>query len=158
MNVHYLSNIIPASEDSSSFLMELVFAFAGRDEFLYLEYNLHESDPQYSNAIEKFIGKYKHEWFRPKSVQEALEIEWSFLIEALVLTKNKDIDSWKFKLSVVESPETIELMVTENFEGDFQKLLGRSLKPFLDQGVKVLTEEMYNDMIKAQYLKCGIHI
>ncbi|CAM4480258.1 hypothetical protein [Paenibacillus typhae] len=158
MNVHYLSNIIPASEDSSSFLMELVFAFAGRDEFLYLEYNLHESDPQYSNDIETFSGKYKQEWFRPKSVQEALEIEWSFLIEALVLTKNKDMDSWKFKLSVVESPETIELMVTENIEGDLQELLGTSLKPLLDQGVKVRTEEMYNDMIEAQYLKYGIHI
>lgn len=56
MNVHYLSNIISASEDSSSFLVELVLVFAGRDEFLYLEYNLHESDPQYSNDIETVLG------------------------------------------------------------------------------------------------------
>lgn len=43
MNVHYLSNIIPESKDSLSFLIELVFAFADNDEFLYFEYNVHES-------------------------------------------------------------------------------------------------------------------
>ncbi|MDF9845070.1 MULTISPECIES: hypothetical protein [unclassified Paenibacillus] len=158
MNVHYLCNIIPESKDSLSFLMELIFAFAGKDEFLYFEYNVYESDPGYSNTIEKFTGKYKQEWFRPESVQDAIKNGCDFLIEAVVLTQKEDMDSWKFKLSVVESPETIELMVTENIEGDFQELLGTSIKPFLDQGVKVLTEEMYNDMIKAQYLKYGIHI
>lgn len=126
--------------------------------FFILNTTFMNLDPQYTNTIEKFIGKYKQEWFRPKSVQEAITNGCGFLFEAIVLNKKEEIDSWKFNLSVVESPETIELMVTENIEGDLQELLGTSLKPFLDQGVKVRTEEIYNDMIEAQYLKYGIHI
>lgn len=45
-----------------------------------------------------------------------------------------------YRLLVVESMESIELMVTENEAGSFQKLLKTKLKPFLEQGVKVLID------------------
>ncbi|MNC53243.1 hypothetical protein D3C75_1026360 [compost metagenome] len=77
----------------------------------------------------------------------------SFLIEAIVLSTNKDQDSWKFKLSVIENPETIELQVTENSEGDFEELLQTRLKPFLEQGVTVLSEETYNRFLDEQMAK-----
>ncbi|MNC31649.1 hypothetical protein D3C75_799770 [compost metagenome] len=89
MKVHYLSDFFQETNEGEHFLLELVFAFADNDEFLYFEYNIDESDSQYSNTIEKFTGKYKQEWFRPRSVQEALERGCDFLIEALVLAKRK---------------------------------------------------------------------
>ncbi|WP_310832780.1 hypothetical protein [Paenibacillus pedocola] len=118
MKVHYLTDIFQETNDGSDFLRALIFAFASSEEFLYLEYNIHESDPMYySHNVELFMSKFKQPWFRPKSIHESLKIEPSFLVEAIVLSKNKDIDSWKFKLSVIESPETIDLKVTEITKG-----------------------------------------
>ncbi len=61
------------------------------------------------------------------------------------------MDSCKFKLSVIEAPESIELIVTEIRQGDFQELLINRLNNFLEKGVKVLTEEKYNNMVEEQF-------
>lgn len=48
-------------------------------------------------------------------------MEVSFLMDCVGLTKNREMDSCKFKLSVFEAPESIEVMVTEMVEGYYQK-------------------------------------
>jgi hypothetical protein len=80
-------------------------------------------------------------------------MEVSFLMDCVVLIKNREMDSCKFKLSVIEAPESIELMVTDMVEGYYQKLLNSRLKPFLDQGVRVLTEGSYNNLIHEQFIR-----
>lgn len=64
-----------------------------------------------------------------------------FLLNYIILKKEKDVSLCKYRLRVVESSDSIELMVTENEEGDFQEILNASLKRFLERGIRILREE-----------------
>ncbi|ULO05236.1 hypothetical protein H1230_19225 [Paenibacillus sp. 19GGS1-52] len=150
MSVYYLGNIFQDNEDDLDFLLDLVFSFPEVGEFLFFEYGYNYPEP-FVEGIETFKDNTNRLWFRPKSKMEARAIHESFVINCVVLTKDKEMDSCKFKLSIVEAPESIELMATEIRQGDFQELLDNRLKNFLEKGVEVLTEEKYNNMIEEQF-------
>lgn len=150
MSVYYLENVFQDNADNLDFLLDLVFSFPEVDEFLFFQYGYNYSEP-FVEGIETFKDKTDSLWFRPKSKMEARAIHESFVINGVVLTKNKEIDSCKFKLSIIEAPESIELMVVETKQGDFQELINNRLKSFLEKGVKVLTEEKYNTMIEESF-------
>ncbi|WP_379143189.1 hypothetical protein [Paenibacillus sp. sgz500992] len=150
MTVYYLENIFQDDGDQLDFLLDLVFSFPQSGEFLYFEHGYYYTEP-FKEGVETFKDHTNSLWYRPRDQNEARKMDMDFVINCVVLTKDKEMDSCKFKLSIVEAPESIELMVTEIRLGDFQELLDNRLKKFLEQGVKVLTEEQYNDMIEEQF-------
>ncbi|WP_019909776.1 hypothetical protein [Paenibacillus sp. HW567] len=151
MPVYYLSNVFQGSSDPLDNLLDLVFSIPECNEFLFFEYGYSYQGSFSKEGVEIFEDNTNRIWFRPKNKKEEREIDDSFVINCIVLVKDKEMDSCKFKLSIVEAPESIELMVTEFRSGNFQELLKTRLKPYLERGVKVLTEEMYNNMIDEQF-------
>lgn len=127
MSVYYLENVFQDNEDDLELLLDLVFSFPEVGEFLFFEYGYYYPEP-FVDGIETFKDHTNSLWYRPRDQNEARKMDMDFVINCVVLTKDKEMDSCKFKLSIVEAPESIELMVTEIRLGDFQELLDNRLK------------------------------
>ncbi|OKP83428.1 hypothetical protein A3844_21535 [Paenibacillus helianthi] len=141
MSVYYLDKVFQGRSNGMDFLLDIIYSFPAGGEYLYFEYGYsYVNEFPYKNVV-NFEDEVHRIWYQPKDKEEAKSIlNFDFLVNAMVLMKDKDIESCKYRLRVVEGLESVELMVTEMREGDLQALLKTSLKPFLEQGVKVLTE------------------
>ncbi|ULO05238.1 hypothetical protein H1230_19235 [Paenibacillus sp. 19GGS1-52] len=142
MSVYYMDNVLQGRKEGIDFLLDILFSFQDDTAILYFEYGYsYINEFPYDKEVVNFEDTVNRIWYHPKDKEEAkLILNYDFLINCIVLKKDKDINSCKYRLRVVESPESIELMITENEEGDFQKRLSTRLKPFLEQGVKITKE------------------
>ncbi|KUP24593.1 hypothetical protein [Paenibacillus sp. DMB5] len=141
MPKYYLDNIFTGRSYGMDFLLSVVYGFLEEGDKLYFEYGYSYINSFPYKNVENFEDSVNRIWYRPKDKEEAKSIIGNnFMINCIVLERDRDMESCKYRLLVVESMESIELMVTEYEEGSFQKLLKTKLKPFLEQGVKVLID------------------
>jgi hypothetical protein len=114
----------------------LFFSFANSEEYLYLEYGYTWGNEFNVKGVDTIVDNNNRIWYRPNDKEQAKSIlDYDFIINCIILLKINDITSCKYKLRVIENLESIELMVTEYVEGDFEKLSQTVLTPFLNQGV-----------------------
>lgn len=140
MSVYYMDNVLQGRKDGLNFLLDILFSFQDDTDILYFEYGYsYVNEFPYEKDVVNFEDAVNRIWYHPKDKKEAkIILNFDFLVNCIILKKDKDINSCKYRLRVVETLESIELMITENEEGDFQKFLSTSLKPFLEQGVKII--------------------
>ncbi|WP_310832777.1 hypothetical protein [Paenibacillus pedocola] len=132
------------------FLLDVLYSFQVGEDKLYFEYGYsYIVEFPYKNIV-NFEDAVRRIWFCPCDKEEAKSlVGFDFLHNCIVLKNDRDMGSCKYRLLVVESPESVELKVAEIEEGSFQELLKNSLQPYLEQGVRVLTEQVYIDMIEG---------
>lgn len=140
VGIFYLDNIFQDHNDGYDLLLDILFNIASNGELLFLEYGYTWLNEFTSENVFTIVDKRNQRiWYQPLDKEQAKEIlHHDFMVNAIILRTETDIDSWVYKLRVVEDINSIQLKVIESNDGDFLKLLQTSLKPFLEQGVCIV--------------------